>query len=67
MAKQQELLSTGEIAKRLGVDRDRVTYVIRSRGIEPAGWIGRYRAFDGHGLRRVREAIKALDRKRASA
>ena len=52
--------TTGTIARKLGVDRDRVSYAIRKLGIQPKATAGLTRVFGNHVLSKVR---KYLERK----
>lgn len=40
-----KLLTTGEIAKQLNVDRDRVSYALRKLDITPSGMAGNTRVY----------------------
>ena len=54
------LLSTGEIAQRLNIDRDKVSYAIRKLALQPASVAGQIRIFSENTL----PVIKVfLDRK----
>lgn len=57
----QPLYTTGEIAKRLGVTRDRVMYVIRTRSIEPTQRAGQYHLFDEAAIERIRTTLFPRD------
>lgn len=50
------VLSTGEIARQLGIDRDRVSYLIQKNNIEPVGKVGPARAFSEETV----EVVKGL-------
>lgn len=45
MTTTEPFLTVGAIARRLGWPVHRVAYVIRARGIRPAGWAGHARVF----------------------
>lgn len=53
------LTTSGEIAKRVGCDRDRVNYAITRAGVEPTGRAGRYRLFGEDAVDRI---VAELDR-----
>jgi hypothetical protein len=48
------VLSTGQIAKRVGEDRDAVSYAIRKAGIQPVGRAGLVRLFPQSAVDTVR-------------
>lgn len=51
------LLSTGEIAAMLGVTTHRVTYIVRSRDIAPAQYVGRAKAFDARAVAKIKAEL----------
>lgn len=53
-----EFLTTGEIARRLNLDRDTVSYALRKMKIKPKGRAGQVRVFPESALRIVKEFIK---------
>lgn len=55
------------LAKRFGVDRSRVEYVIRTRGIEPCGRAGNCRLFDDHAKDRIRNVLNGIVLRREAA
>ena len=52
-----KLLTTGEIAKQLNVDRDKVSYALRKLGIEPSGTAGNTRVFSETALTEIEEFL----------
>lgn len=52
------LLSTGQIAKEIGQDRDRVSYAIRKTGVKPIGRAGLVRLFPQSAVSTVREFLQ---------
>ena len=48
-----DFLTTGDIAKKLGTDRDAVAYALRKTNVEPAGRAGLVRLFPGDALATV--------------
>ena len=58
------LRSTGEIAKELGVPRDRITYLIEARKIKPEKVVGQYRLFGAAAVDRIKEEIPKRKRRR---
>ena len=53
-----KLLTTGEIAKQLNVDRDTVSYALRKMKIKPKGRAGQVRVFSENVLKVVKEFLK---------
>jgi len=53
-----DIITVGDIAKELNVDRDAVTYAIRKAGIEPVGRAGIVRLFSGSEVETVRQFLK---------
>lgn len=53
------LYTTGDLAKKLGVSRDRVKYLLLTRGIEPVARAGQYGQYDEAVLDKLREEIRA--------
>ena len=66
-----DILSTGGIAEQLGLTRDSVEYVVRSRGIEPVAVVGGRRLFDTSACQRIKsescEMARGKRRKMATA
>ena len=56
--------STGGIAELTGRSRDRIEYVIRTRGIQPAFVAGGRRLFDEEGIQKIKEAFDVIDGRR---
>lgn len=52
-------LTTGEIAKRLNVDRDAVSYALRKTKVKPVGWAGQVRVFPATALATVENFLKS--------
>ncbi len=61
------LLTIGEIARRLGVERHHVQYVVRSRGIKPIGKAAKLRVFDETAVGVIGEALAAINSSRGAA
>ncbi|QDV37467.1 hypothetical protein [Tautonia plasticadhaerens] len=57
-------LTTGMIARRLDEPLHRVTYIIRTRGIEPAAVAGKARVFEEEHLERIAAALRDIDARR---
>ena len=55
------LLTPGRIAERLHVALHRVTYVLRTRAIEPAAKAGTLRLYDLAAVARVRRELEGID------
>lgn len=53
-----DFLTTGEIAKRLDVDRDVVSYALRKLRIKPKGRAGHVRIFSEKALKVVKEFVR---------
>lgn len=65
MKKKPQLLSIGEMAKRLGEPIHRVRFILESRGdIKPSALCGRTRVYDARALARVRHELAAIDARR---
>lgn len=58
------LLTTGAIADKLNIDRDRVSYAVRKLAIKPLGFAGQVRVFPKNTPSKVKHF---LDKKRAKA
>lgn len=59
-----ELLTTGEIAKQLNVDRDMVSYALRKLKIKPNSRAGQVRIFSESALVAVKEFLNSrIERK----
>jgi len=52
-------LTTGQIAKEIGEDRDRVSYAIRKTALKPIGRAGMVRLFGPDAVERVRQFLNA--------
>jgi len=52
-------LTTGEIAKKLNVDRDTVSYALRRARVKPIGRAGQVRIFTGTSLTAVKDFLEA--------
>ena len=52
------LLTSGQIAEKVGDDRDRVAYAIRKTGIEPIGRAGIVRLFAPSAVDTVRQFLQ---------
>ena len=53
-----ELLTTGDIARQLDVDRDKVTYAIRKLDIKPKQQAGILNLYTSEDVKPIREFIK---------
>jgi len=60
-----KLDTVGRIAEKLGVPLHRVSYLITSRGIQPAAYAGRLRLFDREAVAIIRHELNAMDARRA--
>lgn len=58
----KELYTASLMAKKLGVDLHRVTYIIRARKIPSLAMIGHTRVFDRAAYQKVKEEISAQER-----
>ena len=58
--KTSELLTVTEIARRLDVAPHAVTYVVKTRGIEPARWVGHARLFDEAAVGRIASELARI-------
>lgn len=54
-----KFLTTGEIAKRLNVDRDAVAYALRKTKVKPVGWAGQVRVFPEIALAAVEKFLSS--------
>ncbi len=54
-----KFLTTGEIAKRLNVDRDAVSYALRKTKVKPVGWAGQVRVFPEIALAAVEKFLNS--------
>jgi hypothetical protein len=61
-----KLDTTGRIAGKLGVPLHRITYIIASRGIEPAAFAGRLRLYDREAVAIIRHELNAIDARRCN-
>ena len=57
--------TVAELAKLLGVSARRVEYAVKTRGIEPAAWVGSARVFDRDGCARITQAVLETRRRPA--
>jgi hypothetical protein len=53
-----KLLTTGEIAKQLNADRDRVSYALRKLDITPSGMAGNTRVYPETALLAIEEFLQ---------
>jgi hypothetical protein len=58
-----KLLTTGEIAKQLNADRDRVSYALRKLDITPSGIAGNTRVYPESALLAIEEFLNTRSRK----
>jgi len=58
-----KLLTTGEIAKQLNADRDRVSYALRKLDITPSGIAGNTRVYPETALLAIEEFLNTRSRK----
>jgi hypothetical protein len=58
-----KLLTTGEIAKQLHIDRDKVSYAIRKLAIVPVGTAGQARVFPESTVRDVKVFLNSKPQK----
>ena len=56
------LLTITEIARCLDVASHAVTYVVKTRGIEPARWVGHARLFDEAAVGRIASELARIAR-----
>ena len=59
------LLTSGEIARMLAVDRDRVIYALRKLAVQPTGTAGQIKVYPETSLKVVKDFLN--DRERVSA
>jgi len=59
-----DFLTVGDIAQKLKVDRDQVSYAVRKANIEPVGRAGMVRLFSGNAIPLVRNFINSKRAKR---
>jgi len=57
-----DLMTVGDIAKKLDIDRDAVSYAIRKTNTQPVGRAGIVRLFSGSTLATVRDFISSKRR-----
>lgn len=62
----REELTTGQIAKRYGVPRYQIEYILESRGIEPVGRIGIVRLFGRDAQARIKDALDGINARKAA-
>jgi hypothetical protein len=60
-----DLMTTGEMARRSGQDRDRVSYALRKMGIAPVGRAGLVRLYSEIAMEEVRTFLEAPSHRRA--
>lgn len=60
----QTLLTSGDIAKRLGEDAMMIRHIISSRGIAPCGMAGNVRIFPESAVADVKNALANITRRR---
>jgi DNA-binding transcriptional MerR regulator len=58
------LKTIGEVAAHFGASRDRIAYLVRSRGIKPAARAGGYRLFDARAVARIERELTAIRKQR---
>ena len=61
-----DILTVGDIAKELGVDRDAVGYAIRKAKVEPLGRAGIVRLFPGSAVETVKVFLNSKRKKGVS-
>ena len=61
----REELTTGQIAKRYGVPRYQIEYIVESRSIEPARRIGIVRLFSRVSQARIKDALDVINARKA--
>ncbi len=61
----REEMTTGQIAKRYGVPRYQIDYIIESRGIEPVRRIGIVRLFSRDAQARIKDALDVIIARKA--
>lgn len=54
--------TVARIAEHVGVPRHRVEYIIETRGIRPAAWVGHARVFEPVDVDRVRVELDRIER-----
>ena len=59
-----ELLTSGDMAKKLNIERDAVSYALRKMGLEPTFCAGQVRVFTSEDLLKVRDFIAVKESKR---
>ena len=57
-----KLLTTGEIARQVNVDRDSVSYALRKLAIEPSGTAGQTRVFPDSVLAKLKDFLNSNER-----
>lgn len=60
MTPSEPFLTVGAIARRLGQPVHRIEYVIRSRGVRPAGWAGHARVFRESDLAFIATELRSI-------
>jgi hypothetical protein len=58
------LLTSGQIARQIHEDRDRVAYALRKTGVEPIGRAGLVRLFGPDALEKVRQFLDTKTNRR---
>ena len=59
------LLTSGQIAKKLNVDRDKVNYALRKLAIKPIGRAGQFRVFPEAAIKSVQAFLRRGSAKKA--
>ena len=59
------LLTTGKIAAKLNVDRDKVSYALRKLSIQPIGFAGQVRIFPENTPMKVKKFLEKKKTKKA--
>jgi hypothetical protein len=60
----QTLATTGDLARRHGVDRDRIDYIVKTRGVGHAALAGHVRLFDEAAQKLIADGLFAIRAKR---
>ncbi len=66
MTQNQDLYTSGDLARALHVARHRVEFILLSRRIDPVCRIGGTRAFNAEALSQVAIALEEIQTKRAT-
>jgi len=62
-----ELITTGKIAKQIGVPRNRVQFAVKYLKISPYTNAGRYKLFKSDEVAKIREYLSQVDARRQDA